>query len=285
VDETPPLREALDRLYRAPPSEFVRLRTELARSLAAGGDRETAQLLKTARKPDRIAAAVNQTVLDDSAAIEAVFAAYDEAEHEQRRGDPARWRDLVTGYRERVQEATRAIVEHAALPADGTISRRIAQALRAAAADDAARKRILAGRVTTLDQDTDPLAALGSTSGPIAPAKRREPAKQEAPPRKIEAAASSKRAKALAKQEAARAKRDEAARRKEERAEAARAKREEAERRRDAAARAKREAAAARAIEKATERVEALERERRRIDEALAKARADLARASSKRAT
>jgi hypothetical protein len=169
VDETPALREALDRLYRSPPSEFVRLRTELARSLAAKGDRETAHLVKAARKPDRIAAALNAAVLDDATPIEAVFAAYDAAEREQRRNNPERWRDLVTDYREGVQAATHAIVEHASLGPDATTSRHIAQALSAAAADEAARKRILSGRVTTLDQDTDPLAALGLRSQPDHP--------------------------------------------------------------------------------------------------------------------
>jgi hypothetical protein len=281
VDESPSVREALDRLYRAPANEFVALRTELARNLTAAGDRETAKLVKAARKPDRIAAAMNLTVLEDAAPIEAVFAAYDAAEREQRGGDAERWRDLVADYRERVQAATRAVIERAALPSDGTTSRRIAQALSGAAADEAARKHVLSGRVTTLDQDTDPLAALGLASHLAAPPAKKKHAEREqerATSHHRDHAAETDREQAERRREhAAAAKRERAERRRE----AAEAKREAAKQRREAAAQAKREQAAQRAFAKATERVEALERERRRIDEALTKARADLAQATS----
>lgn len=65
--------DARDRLYAAPPEQFMTLRAELARAARAAGDPATAKAVTALRKPTLAAALINQLALADRAVIDRVL--------------------------------------------------------------------------------------------------------------------------------------------------------------------------------------------------------------------
>ena len=167
-----PSSDAFDRLYAAPLGEFVAVRRELAASLKAAGHVAAATEVGAAKKPSRTAWAMNQVARRSPGELRAAFDAHAAAAAAQSKGDAAAMRETVRAFREALGAVARSSAQVAAdagIPLSATQVRQLGETVRAAIADDAARERLLAGRLVE-DVDVDePFGGLDADPGPRRP--------------------------------------------------------------------------------------------------------------------
>ena len=171
-----PLTAALDRLFGAPFEQFVSLRKEIAQELKKAGDAATAKAVAAFAKPSRTAWALNQAARKRPELVKAALEAWATAAGAPRSGD-ADLRATARAYRERSAEVVQAADDAAkedGSPLNLVQTRRIAATLQAiAGGDDDARERLLAGRLAADVDVDDPFAGLEVASGE---ARERKPA-------------------------------------------------------------------------------------------------------------
>jgi chromosome segregation ATPase len=148
------LDSPIDRLYAAPPAEFVERRDELAKSLRGEGEREAADEVKALRKPTVAAWAVNQLVRREKMRVRSLLTAGERLRgaHEQLlRGGPASAvQDAMDDERKATRalvEAAEAILEEAGQTGIRSTLVRVEETLRAAAADEELAARLQEGRL------------------------------------------------------------------------------------------------------------------------------------------
>ena len=176
--------DELDKLYRAPLSEFVFLRNALATELKKAGDADGAKRVKALVKPNASAWAVNQLYWKEPLSFAALIEAGD------------RYRDtfskqLQQGAREdaererleAVGDATgiaRALLERSAQSASTVVMRRVETTLDALASYGSANPNPMDGRLTR-DLEPPGFAAFAALPPAPAPAPPQEP-EHEKPP-------------------------------------------------------------------------------------------------------
>jgi hypothetical protein len=167
----------VDELYVGSFDGFVARRDALAKQLRDQGDAEEATRVRSLKKPNRVAWALNQLGAQEPGLRDAVLDAGKELRSAQEalvsgKGDHARARKAQEAERRAVQEALAgadAIAQEdgAAL---GAGTERARQTLHAVALDDDVREQFASARLTTHHE------AVGL--GPVAGAAQREPAKK-----------------------------------------------------------------------------------------------------------
>ncbi len=181
---------ALDRLYAAPLDGFVSLRRELSAELRALGDAAGARELSAARKPSRIAWALNQIARRHPERLEAAFEAHATAAKAQSQGDAGAMRDAARAFRERLGEVVQAgsgLLAETDAHLSAAQARELSETVRAAIAGGAeSRAQLMAGRLAEGFEVEDPFAGL--EAGP-AGRKSRSPSPAAKPPDKAGAAA------------------------------------------------------------------------------------------------
>jgi len=173
--------DELDKLYRAPLSEFVFLRNALATELKKAGDADDAKRVKALVKPNASAWAVNRLYWKEPLSFAALIKAGDH------------YRDTFTekgaqedAERERldaVRDATgiaRALLERSAKSASNVVMRRVETTLDALASYGSANPEPMDGRLTR-DLEPPGFAALATLQPAPEPAAPQEP-KHEEPP-------------------------------------------------------------------------------------------------------
>ena len=155
------LEKQIDRLYSAPPGEFVGRREGLARSLRAEGKRESADEVKKLRKPTVAAWAVNQLVRREKMRVRGLFTAGERLRRahadvlaggspeglERARGDERAAIEELAG-------AARALLEEGGHPPAETVLDRVRDTFHAAVVDEAVGERVRAGRLEKEEQAT-----------------------------------------------------------------------------------------------------------------------------------
>lgn len=101
------LEAELDRLYAAPPGDFVGLRGDLAKQARLAGQREAAAQIKARRKPSPTAWAVNCLALREDPHLEEILASGDHLKKLIQDG-ASRDAQLGAGARRRATEASGA---------------------------------------------------------------------------------------------------------------------------------------------------------------------------------
>jgi hypothetical protein len=163
-------KDPLDRLFEAPPDEFVSERDGLVRSLKEKGQDDLAAEAKALRKPTLPAWALNQLVRRRQKDVQALLAASQDLRGAQRGGDTEKLRRLAQRRRELILALTEAageiVAEQGALT---DASRRAIEAtLESASADPGAGEELLRGRlIRPLELATgfDALGGLASVPG------------------------------------------------------------------------------------------------------------------------
>jgi hypothetical protein len=263
-----------DDLYGLPLDRFIPERTELARTLRSGKERDAAAAVAALRKPSVAAWAVNQLVRTQGAAVADLFEAGDALRDAQAdllagRGDGRTLR--AAGEHERAAVDTLVDAARGLLSSEGhelspAVVERVADTLHAAALDEGAREQVRRGRLERELRHVGLGLGLGEAA-PAAPARAAAPAPKP----------SGKHDAGQAETKASRAERAREARTAREHAAAA-------QRERDAARKAARiaEAEARRRAERSGHALRAAEERRDRAaqaldeaDEALAAARAE----------
>lgn len=166
------LAQALDRLCSAPLDGFLPLRKQLVAELRTAGDAAGARELAATVKPTRTAWALNQVARRQPELLQALFQAR-EAAAMPSPGDADQRRRTTRDYRDRLNDVVRAahdILAEGGVELNALQSRRVAETLQAACAEDGdARARLVAGTLTqdlTLD---DPFAGVAvGEAGPAA---------------------------------------------------------------------------------------------------------------------
>ena len=155
---------AMDTLYSAPLADFVRRRRALVAELRAAGDAAAARRVAALVKPTRASWAINQVARAEPPKVEAMLEARRAAEVAQRAGGADVIREALKAYRTRTSEVVRAAqdaLREAGIAPTATDQRAIADALRAASADDGFfRKRLVSGRLERAMPDEDLVASL-----------------------------------------------------------------------------------------------------------------------------
>jgi hypothetical protein len=187
------LDSPIDRLYAAPPAEFVERRDELAKSLRGEGKREAADEVKALRKPTVAAWAVNQLVRREKMRVRGLLTAGErlrEAHEKLLRGGPA---SAVQEAMEDERKATRALVEaaEAILEEAGqsgirTTLVRVEETLHAAAADEELAARLQEGRLAK-EQEAAGFGFASLPAGAAAPKRAKRGAAPSAKRREAEA--------------------------------------------------------------------------------------------------
>lgn len=154
---------ALDRLYGAPLDEFVALRRDLAGALRKGGDASASRLVAAASKPSRTAWALNQLARRRPEILAAVLDARTTAAAAQKDGTSEAVRATARAYRDEVGRTVRAAIEilqevGADLPA--IQARRLGATVQALAGEDDGRTKLLGGRLVADVEVDDPFAGL-----------------------------------------------------------------------------------------------------------------------------
>jgi hypothetical protein len=173
--------DVLDRLYGAPPEEFVASRNAAARELKQGGDDEAAQAVQALRRPAAPAAAINRAVRAAPAQSRALLDAANDlrrAHEAAMAGDPDRGALKAAVAAERQAVGALARTAAAQVAGDGQVSadleRRIHDTLEAVALDPGVREQFTAGR---LEKDTR--AAGLAMDVPTSPAAARRTEKRQ----------------------------------------------------------------------------------------------------------
>lgn len=135
-----------DDLYSLPLEDFTAARNQLAKELAASGDKDAATAVKQMKKPSRAAWAINQVARQHAKDVEQLLAAGDtlrDAQDAALRGDASKLRPAGRG----VSEALDAVVERAE-PLSPTVRDAVRETLRVAAVDPAGRELLKSGTLT-----------------------------------------------------------------------------------------------------------------------------------------
>ena len=136
-----------DHLFTLPLDEFTAARNQLAKELAATGDKDAAAAIKQMKKPSRPAWAINQVARAHPQDVDALLEAGDalrDAQEAALRGDASKLRDAGRS----VNEAIEHLVERAEA-ATPSVRDAIVSTLRVAAADPAGRELLKAGTFVT----------------------------------------------------------------------------------------------------------------------------------------
>ena len=178
---------AMEKLYSSPLADFVRTRRELVAELRAAGDGAAARRIASLAKPTRASWAINQVARAEPKRIQAMLDARRAAEEAQRAGGADVIRAALTAYRTATSDVVRAAQEalrKAGIAPTATDQRTIADALRAASADEGFfRKRLLSGRLERAIPDEDLVASL-ERGAPRAKKPRAENVREERPERR-----------------------------------------------------------------------------------------------------
>jgi hypothetical protein len=149
------LEKEIDRLYAAPPDEFVPKRKELAKKLRGEGERVAAMRVEDLRKPTTAAAVVNHLARSERMNVRALLTAGERLRAGQekllRGGSPAAVHKAADDERKALGALLSAARREGA--SEPTL-RKVEQTLRAAAIDEDARALLKQGRVT---QDLEPI--------------------------------------------------------------------------------------------------------------------------------
>jgi hypothetical protein len=177
------LEKEIDRLYAAPPGEFVRRRDELARSLRSEGKRENADEVKKLQKPTVAAWAVNQLVRREKMRVRGLLTAGERlrrAHEELMEGGSSegleRARDDERTAIGELVGAARRLLEEAGHPPTRTVQERVRETLHAAVVDEDVGDRVRSGRLEKEEQAT----GFGFTGLPAVTAGTRKPAAKHA---------------------------------------------------------------------------------------------------------
>ena len=178
-DSIPSIDDELEKLYRAPLSEFVPLRNALASALKKVGDADGAKRAKALVKPNASAWAVNQLFWKEPLSFDALIAAgdrYREAFSQEGVREAAERERL-----EAVRDATgiaRALLERSAQSASSIVLRRVETTLDALASYGSANPEPMNGRLT---HDLEPPGFAAFAALQPAPAPAQEPKREEPP--------------------------------------------------------------------------------------------------------
>jgi hypothetical protein len=149
------LEKEIDRLYAAPPDEFVPKRKELAKKLRAEGERVAAMRVEDLRKPTTAAAVINHLARSERMNVRALLTAGERLRAGQekllRGGSPAAVHKAADDERKALGALLSAARREGA--SEPTL-RKVEQTLRAAAIDEDARALLKQGRVT---EDLEPI--------------------------------------------------------------------------------------------------------------------------------
>jgi hypothetical protein len=172
--------DELDRLYATPLHRFVQERNELAKRLRRAGEREAADEVAARAKPTVPAWAVNQLARRRAPELRRLLRATDELRAAHGGGDPAAFSrargDLASAVDILLASAREILEEAGRPPTDATLTR-VAETLRAAAADDETRGELERGRLVQ-EHEAGGFAPLAGLVPKAAPARSR---KQPAP--------------------------------------------------------------------------------------------------------
>ena len=228
------LDKKIDELYTVPLDEFVERRSDLARSLRKGSDREAADEVTGLRKPTVPAWAVNQLARREKMRLRGLLTAGERLRkaHEKLLGGGSpealqRARDDERAAIAELAGAASSLLTEAGHPASEATLDRVRETLHAAAADKQVGQRVRAGRLEREEATT------GFGFGGPQPAARAKPtseAKRGQGPKRRQAKDEAARAKAAQERRAEREKRARKKRRAEERLREARSALREAER-------------------------------------------------------
>ena len=150
---TPAADERVARLYGLPLEEFTPSRNLLAAQLRSEGDRESAAVVKTLRKPTAAAWAANQLIRAEPDLVDALLGAGGELRQAHRQAASGRGAEQLRA----AAEAERAAVERLRERAPAILGRVLGAALgesirntlHAASSDDEARELVRSGTLTT----------------------------------------------------------------------------------------------------------------------------------------
>lgn len=203
--------EQLDALYAGPLEAFTAGRNNVAKELAAAGDKDGAAEVRALQKPNVTAWALNQLARQHAAEVDDLLEIAERLRGAQR-GESGDLRALHGEVRDKVAKLlarAQAIVESDNKQATQTLKNRVTQSLMAAASDEAAGALLRAGR---LARELEPGGFAPSGDLFVSPppetksSQRREEARERAASLLEEAEAARLQAQRLA-DEAARAER------------------------------------------------------------------------------
>jgi hypothetical protein len=186
--ETAGVTAALDRLFTAPPRDFVAVRAKLVSALRSEGDAQGAKTVAAARRPPPSAWALNvvarehaDTMKQYVVAAARLRAAQRETLRRENAGPFAAARHAIAEHEASVLALAKAAITDGGLPWTPDARRRVAQTLHAVAlAGDDDRARLLAGRLEAdIDAPSD-FEALAVSLGDVASAPRKKEASQPA---------------------------------------------------------------------------------------------------------
>jgi hypothetical protein len=140
----------VEELYAAPLEEFTARRNELAKAIAAEGDKEAAAAVRKLQKPNATGWALNQLARSESAAVNQLLETAERLRAAQR-GESGDLRGLHREVRDQVAKllaGAQSIVEGAGKHATQTLKNQVTQSLMAAAAEETAGAQLRAGQLT-----------------------------------------------------------------------------------------------------------------------------------------
>jgi hypothetical protein len=178
----------INELFSLPPEGFTAARDDLAKRMAAGGDKEGAKEVKGLRKPTLIAWALNQLARRHREDLESLIAAGDELRTAQRKavsGVKGDFRAAMERRRKLVQALTHRAVEILLEAGRGSQSAEdeIGRTLEAASSDLGAAETLLRGRLSkpiTSGTGFEWVAGLELVEGSTGAAKAERKAKETA---------------------------------------------------------------------------------------------------------
>jgi len=188
-------------LYALPLDEFTPARNELAKQLAAGGDKAAADAVRALRKPSVPAWAVNQVARRDPKGVTALFDTGKQLRAAQqkliRSGDTAAVKEATVAERAAVRalvdDAKSILTEAGHAPNEATLER-IADTLYATAVDDEGRELVRTGTLTKELKrvgfgDVGGLSVVPGARAPASPKPKAQGARLEKEAQKLRAVA------------------------------------------------------------------------------------------------
>jgi hypothetical protein len=177
--------EELRRLLAVEPAAFVAERKRLAKQLREGGRAADAKAVEALKKPPATVLAVNRAARDRPKAAEGAARAAELLRKAQLRNDQAAFESARTELQQALELLADVAIAHVApsgKEASDAMRRRVYDLLRSALADDASRKALVEGTLTTEVETTGFEAFAGMTftastrSGSAAASSGRNPA-------------------------------------------------------------------------------------------------------------
>jgi hypothetical protein len=149
------VEKELNRLYGLPPSDFVPARKELVKAYRKAGDRESAAVAATARRPTVAAWTANQLARQEKAKVRALISAGKRLRAAQRRALGGRsggaLREAGDAERNAIEpllEAARRILDENGLGASESTIQQVERTLHAASHDEEMGNALRKGRLT-----------------------------------------------------------------------------------------------------------------------------------------